>query len=415
MEEDEKELKIKTGIKELTTFLIVTAITILIIIIGNNKYNLENDNEKKYLKAEITSVFENELSEEEIKEENIKKDISFEARLTEKNETNEINNATIFGRQVINDLIFKNTVKEGDKVILTKNEGSEIYTFVDYNKTNLIILSILLFIALAIAVGLWKGFKAVITILLDVLLIFFVYIPAILSGINIYLSTTLLITYITVINSILFSGFNKKASSSVVSVILGTMAIAGVTLLINQMFMITGITTEESTLFVLNNPDLKIDLMEITWAGIIIGTLGAVISIASHIANVIRTKAKEMEENLEKKSFKELYCLGISEGRTKIEQILNTLILAFIGSTLSMFLFFIASYKDTFFLFNSEQIVLLIIQIIISGSGVFLIIPITSLISSTIELRNKEENRKFVQKYSEGLSLNLNKKKNKDE
>ena len=211
MEEDEKELKIKTGIKELITFLIVTAITILIIIIGNNKYNLENDNEKKYLKAEITSVFENELSEEEIKEENIKKDISFEARLTEKNETNEINNATIFGRQVINDLIFKNTVKEGDKVILTKNEGSEIYTFVDYNKTNLIILSILLFIALAIAVGLWKGFKAVITILLDVLLIFFVYIPAILSGINIYLSTTLLITYITVINSILFSGFNKKA------------------------------------------------------------------------------------------------------------------------------------------------------------------------------------------------------------
>ena len=217
MEEDEKELKIKTGIKELTTFLIVTAITILIIIIGNNKYNLENDNEKKYLKAEITSVFENELSEEEIKEENIKKDISFEARLTEKNETNEINNATIFGRQVINDLIFKNTVKEGDKVILTKNEGSEIYTFVDYNKTNLIILSILLFIALAIAVGLWKGFKAVITILLDVLLIFLLYIPAILSGTNIYLSTTLLITYITVINSILFSGFNKKASSSVVS------------------------------------------------------------------------------------------------------------------------------------------------------------------------------------------------------
>ena len=412
MEEEEKQEQLRIKIRAVLTFLMIVVISILIIVIGHNKYSFKDKSDAKYLKAEITSVFENELTEEEIDEENARIDISFEARLTE---NGEVQKSTVFGRQVISALMSKKTIKEGDKVLLTKNEGSEIYSFVDYDKTNLIIILIVVLTVLSIVVGLWKGFKAIVALVLNALLIFLVYIPAIILGANIYLATVLLVMYITISDSIFLNGFNKKTLSSVISTIFGTFIVASITILLNKVFMITGITSESAALFTMNNPELNIDLIGIIWAGIVLGTLGAVISIATYISYKIREKLEEISDNLDKDSFKILYKLGIEEGRRKIAPMFNTLIFAFAGGTLSILIFYIANSKNYFYLLNSEQTIVLITQLLIASLGILIIIPITSLLSTAIELKKKKEGRKFVQKYSEGLSLDLGKKKDKGE
>ena len=137
MEEEEKQELLRARIRAVLTFLMIVTISVLIIVVGHNKYSFKGQNEVKFLKAEITSVFENELTEEEMEEENTRKDISFEARLKV---NGEVQKETIFGRQVVSSLVAKKTIQEGDKIIVTKSESSEIYSFVDYDKTNLIII-----------------------------------------------------------------------------------------------------------------------------------------------------------------------------------------------------------------------------------------------------------------------------------
>ncbi len=411
MEEEEKQELLRARIRAVLTFLMIVTISVLIIVVGHNKYSFKGQNEVKFLKAEITSVFENELTEEEMEEENTRKDISFEARLKV---NGEVQKETIFGRQVVSSLVAKKTIQEGDKIIVTKSESSEIYSFVDYDKTNLIIILVVVLIVLAIAIGLWRGFKAIIALLLNILLIFLVYIPAIISGANIYVATTLLVIYITISDSIFLNGFNKKTISSVLSVIIGTSAVALITVVLNKVFMITGLTSESAVIFSMDNVETNIDLRGIVWAGIVLGTLGAVICVATHISYKIREKQEEISDNMEKDVFKTLYKHGIEEGRTKIAPMIKTLVLAFIGGTLSLLIFYIANTKDYLYLLNSEQTIVLITQILIAGLGILLIIPLTSLFATAIELKKKKEGRKFVQKYSEGLSLNLNKDKDKE-
>jgi uncharacterized membrane protein len=62
----------------------------------------------------------------------------------------------------------------------------------------------------------------------------------------------------------------------------------------------------------------------------------------------------------------------------------NTLVLAYIGSSLSVVLLLMVNYKDLLLLFNLEMIVFEIIQAVIGSMGILFAIPITAVFAAYI-------------------------------
>ena len=399
--EDEKKEKVHRIVKSIATFIVVVLISIIIIIIGNNKYKLNKQEDLEYMKATITSVF---ITEKKSNDDNlvIGKDISFEANLDK-----ETQGKVVFGRQLQTTTYPKKTIEEGDKVILIKNENSEIYSFVDYDKTNSVIILVIAFIVLTIIVGLWKGFNTIVALILNALIIFLVYIPSIVSGANIYLSTTLLALYVVSSGLILLNGINKKTFAAIIGNICGV-AIAGIlAFVLNKVFYITGVISEESIfLQLINSEENKINLVGIIWAGTVIGALGAIMDTAMSVSSTI----KEVSDNMENKEARTLFKSGMTVGRDAIGTMTNTLVLAYIGGAISMTILLVANSKSHLFLINSEPILVEILQAIVGSIGILITVPFTVLVATMFEVRKRKEGKKFIQKYSEGLSFNFKKK-----
>ena len=400
MEEEEKKEKIQKTIKIIITFFLIVFISILIIFIGHKKFKLEKkDDDFEYITANITAVFiTKEESEEEIlneeqdnnedkieevnKYDSFVKDISFEAKITEKDENE---GKIVFGRQILNDFTPRKIVEEGDCVLLTKSEGSEIYSFVEYDKSINVLLLVIIFVILTIIVGGWKGFNTIVALTLNALIIFLVYIPSIIKGVNIYLSTILLTIYVVSAGLILLNGINKKTFAAIIGNLCGVGIAAILAAILNKVFMITGMINDESVFLKMINEKETIDLVGIIWAGIVIGALGAIMDTAMSISSTIT----EVSTNMEKKDFKTLFNSGMTVGRDAIGTMTNTLVLAYIGGAISITILLVANFKDYHYLINSEAIIIEILQAIIGSLGILLTIPVTVLISTLFQLKEK--------------------------
>jgi uncharacterized membrane protein len=68
----------------------------------------------------------------------------------------------------------------------------------------------------------------------------------------------------------------------------------------------------------------------------------------------------------------------------------NTLILAYVGSSLTMVLLMAAYHKDMLFLFNMEMIVVEVTTAIVGSLGILFAVPATAFISAYLYTRPSE-------------------------
>lgn len=401
--EEEKEEIIKKKFRIITRFVVLTILSLLIIFIGNNKFNLEkkSTSERRYVKAKVIDVFANEEEETEVEEVVVRKDISFEAEIEEDKETKEV-----FGRQVIKNISEENIIKVNDKVILSKSQNSEIYNFVNYDRTNSLLILLGSILIISAIIGILKSFESTVTLLLSILIILLVYIPAIISGANIYLATSILTIYLLSVNLILVNGFNKRTFSIILSGIISFLVIGLILILLNNIFMISGYIFDDLDSIEPDENGFILDFKSIAWAGILISVLGIIVKTSLKIERSI----DDMLEDNHKKDFKSIFKTGITEGRKLISNSMNSLGYAFIGTSLLYIISHMSEYKNYTYLINSEKIIILFILLFIGILSSLLVIPITSMIIGIIRVRKNKSEKKFTQKYSEGLSFDFKKK-----
>ncbi|MCL2411774.1 MAG: YibE/F family protein, partial [Treponema sp.] len=231
-----------------------------------------------------------------------------------------------------------------------------------------------------------KGFNTLLSLGFTFAAIFAVFIPAILSGKNIYLMSILVCVYTIAMTLLIVIGFNKKSLASVAGCTGGVMAAGIIALVMDRVLMLTGIVDEHSR-FLINLPgDIQLNLNAVIFAGIIIGAMGAIMDVAISISSSlweIQDKAKIIKN-------KELFRSGLNIGRDIMGSMANTLILAYIGSSLSVVLLlsvFSGSFLD---LFNSEMIAVEILQALAGSFGILLAIPLTSFFCSLFYLKKDD-------------------------
>ena len=273
-------------------------------------------------------------------------------------------------------------VEQNDKILIEGfTEGSEtFFYFGDYVRITPLIWLLVIFCVLIVAFSKMQGLKTIISLGFTCLAVFCVLIPAILNGHNVYFWSILVCVYITVMTLLIISGYNQKALCAGIGCVSGVMC-SGLVVLISDKFLnMTGLLEEESVYLYQLYPDNPIDLKAIIFAMITVGALGAVMDVSMSISSALselRIKSPDIRP-------KELMKSGFTIGRDMLGTMANTLVLAYIGSSLTSVLLLVAYNSSLGQVINKEMIIAEILQALAGSMGMLLTLPLTSAVCAVI-------------------------------
>lgn len=273
------------------------------------------------------------------------------------------------------------TYQAGDRVIINRidqdNEEPQYY-IVDHYRIPALMWILGIFFMLAIVFGRWKGLTSILGLAVSIAVLAKFIVPNILHGANPLMITLIGSVIIACVSLFLAHGFNKRTTLSLVST-LCTLGIASVlSLLFVTLSRLTGLGTEEAVFLQTENlPTLNIQGLLL--GGIIIGTLGVLDDITTAQTAVV-AELKEANTALTRT---ELFKRGISVGREHIASLVNTLVLAYAGAALPLFLLFSLNNTNPLWLtLNSEFVAEEIIRTLVGSSALILAVPISTAIAA---------------------------------
>ncbi len=392
--------------KNQLVYWLTIVLSILFLIIGHticrptitNKTDVGQCRSAKVISIDDRSVNSYTLGEDETSPTFTNTTINFSAIIT----SGSLKHSIVEGVQNMDGIAAVNPkeVQIGDSILLTSAEEnptvSSTWDFVEYNRTIPLILLCGFFFLLLLIFGGKKGWNTILSLIFTCIAIFAIFIPSIEKGYSIYLISTIISIFIVFMNLMLLNGANIKTLCAILGNLGGLLISAILTLFMNKMLHITGLVDNDAAFLLLQSTTAAIDLKGIVWSGILIGSLGAIMDVAMSIASALQ----ELAENMQYKRFSTILRSGLNIGRDAMGTMTNTLILAYIGSSLAMALLLILNSNDMLWLFNLEMIVVEILQSLTGSIGILCAIPITSVAAAylyTIPEKKQKTSKNDIQ------------------
>lgn len=375
----------------------IVAVSIILLFLGNNlveSLNRNNNLYAYYYPFEIVQTFSGTVAEifyiehDQIPMSNIGDDgevsfinVNFTSIVFMVNLGRSEGGRQVVGIQQISDITRVPTreVEVGDRIILQFNEHEQIFELIEFVRINYIIIFGLIIIVAVLFFGKKQGLNSIIALLLTLFAIFWVFIPAILAGVNIYIATLLVCFYSIITTILIVIGLNKKSISSMVGCLTSVIIAALFIIIMDSFLELTGmLSADYYALLYIENPIT--DLRSLLFAGITIGVVGAVMDVSMSISSSL-WEVKQTTSNI---AFKDFYNAGLNIGKDILGTMSNTLILAYIGSSLGIILVLTAETPLIANLFHTEMIIAELLRATIGIAGIFLAIPITTMVCSLV-------------------------------
>lgn len=274
-------------------------------------------------------------------------------------------------------------VEKGDRLFVylqSEENGEQSWYAGDYYRSGQMGLLLGFFCLALLFFGGKKGFNTILSLALTCGAVFFVFVPSILSGHNPYLFSCLTCLYVIVMTLSLVSGFSRKSLASALGCAGGVLVAGLMTVLMGYTMKLTGFLDDDSVYVYLMNPDQPIDLKAIIFAANIIGALGATMDVAMSLSSSLH----ELSEQAPDLGFRKLFFSGIRIGQDIMGTMANTLVLAYIGGSLSTVLLFLSYQASLLQLLNRELIVVELLQALSGSIGILFTIPISAFVASLL-------------------------------
>ena len=282
-------------------------------------------------------------------------------------------------------------LKKGDKVVLHLEANSpevlssdDVDFFIaDLKRDNTLIFIAGAFFILLVLIGGKKGTASLISIAATVALMFFVLMPLILHGFCPIASAVFTAILSSAITIYLVGGLNSKSSAAILGTVLSLIIAAGLSMGVIYYARLTGFAGEENMFLYSAHPNLN--FTGILSASMIIAALGALMDTAVSIASTIN----EIYETDKTLSVKKLFVSGMNVGRDIIGTMSNTLILVYLGSSLSLVL--LSSNIDLQKFFNLNQVATEISSALIGSIAILACVPLTAIIAAFMIKKQKDK------------------------
>lgn len=268
----------------------------------------------------------------------------------------------------------------GDSIILgsTEDAGGSYYVRDRYRLPSLGII-LALFMTLAIVLGGWRGVGSLFGLGISAAVIVWYIVPRLAAGgepITVSLSGAAVIVCSSLY---LAHGFNKRATIALVGTLFTLGIAAGLAAIFVSLASLFGLGSEDALTLQLSNN--AINFRGLLLGGILLGTLGVLDDVTAGQAAAV-DEIHRANANL---SRRELYRRGLSVGREHIAALINTLVLAYAGISLPLFLLFtFYGNEPTWVIINSEYIAEEVVRTLVGSSAIMLAVPITTLLAAYI-------------------------------
>ena len=277
--------------------------------------------------------------------------------------------------------IYGRPMAVGDGVTVglsTYADGTVRCYIYEYNRFSGLLLVIGAFLAVTVLVGGKVGIKSLVSLGLTVAALIFVLLPLLLRGWPTILTTFLISVLVTAATFVILGGVDKKT----VCACLGTLAgIALATLFgmaAQAVLAIDGYRQEyaEALLQLRQTGESTIGITGLVTAGVIVSALGAVMDVAMSISSAVQELTRVNPEL----AARDLMRSGMNIGRDMVGTMTNTLILAILGSSMTLILYIYSLGLQPWQLLSSSYMSLEAVSGVASSIGVMLAVPFTAAI-----------------------------------
>lgn len=277
-------------------------------------------------------------------------------------------------------------VRPGTRVILqvvnTQDGSTDVY-LADVVRVNGLFWAFLIFCLVSLLVGLWRGLLGLLCLTATVAVLFGFILPQILAGASPVPVTVLGSIAILAINMHVSHGFNRRAFSAFLSTVVGLLLAVAASVFFVKLGALSGLATEEANYLFLQLGGAAYP-EGLLLAGIILGAVGVLDDIAITQSETVG----EIALADPRLGVRELFSRSMRVGRHHIASTINTLVLAYVGAALPLFLLFM-SLPDlhVFDFLNIEAVAEEIVRTLAGTIALVLTVPLSSLFAAWVCVR----------------------------
>ena len=270
--------------------------------------------------------------------------------------------------------------EKGTKVIvrLSEYDGSISASVYNYDREMPILVLVVFFLLVMWIVGGKRGIHSITALIFTFFLILTLYVPLIYMGCSPFLAAVLCVALITTLSIFLIGGPSKKSLCAIVGTVTGVVAAGVIALIFGKAAHINGYNVESIETLIYIGQNINLNIGEVLFSGILVSSLGAVMDVAMSVSSALT----EITENSPGISRKDLFKSGMQIGRDMIGTMSNTLILAYVGSSVNTLLIIYAYQYSAHQVFGMYSIGIEIMQSLSGTLGIILTVPFVSAVSA---------------------------------
>jgi len=267
----------------------------------------------------------------------------------------------------------------GDHVLVSARRGdhaSREYAIEDVIRLPSLVPFVVVLVVALVAVARWRGLASLAGLAGSVGVFLLAIVPAVRRGEDPLLATLIGALAVLVVAVFVVHGFNRKSLAALI----GTVACLGVVVVLAILALsaarITGFGSEEAVFLAFASAG-RIDLHRLVLAGIVVGSLGALVDMGIGQASATFELAAAHEEMRGAR----LYRSALNVGRDHIGSLVNTLALAYFGGAMPLIVLLSLGDLPVSLTANSETIVGSIIAVLVASIALVLCVPITTAVA----------------------------------
>ena len=239
-----------------------------------------------------------------------------------------------------------------------------------------LLLVVAAFLIVTVLVGGRVGLKSLVSLGLTVAALILILLPLLLAGWPTIPTTFLISVLVTAATFVILGGVDRKTVCACLGTLAGIALATVFGLLAQSLLRIDGYRQEyaEALLQLRQTGERGIGISGLVTAGVIVSALGAVMDVAMSISSAIQELTR-VNPDL---TAKELMKSGMNIGRDMVGTMTNTLILAILGSGLTLVVYIYSLGLQPWQLLSSSYMSLEAISAVASSIGVMLAVPLTA-------------------------------------
>lgn len=286
----------------------------------------------------------------------------------------EVSEGVDAGTQIETDFLSSDTsptLEPGVSVWLTQSSPGE-YGFGDIRRDGGLIWLFIIFALAVIVFARWKGVAALAGLLASLVLLSAFVLPALLLGSDPVAVAATGAAAIAIVSMGFAHGFSVRTGVALIGTIIALFLTFGFGSLFTSLTSLTGLGSEDA--FFLQLSGSTLDLKGLFLAGVVIGALGVLDDVT-----VTQTAAvSEVKHANPMAGWGDLFTSGMRVGRDHVAATVNTLVLAYVGAALPLFLLVTLADAPLMHALNSEILAQEVVRALVGSLGIIAAVPITT-------------------------------------